>query len=293
MSGLRRRNVSPSEPEEENSTFLEKFRELDAFTKITEEAEAPKTSQGGFCTGIDVFFSKIESIQPFSDYVFRDVAPFAGRNDGLVYDDKDQIRIRRRFGLRVEDASQHGHYFQLSLSHDKRRYRRFFRRRMGLQLSNSRRRCRIRAFQRKSAGKSKVVEDEGIYDRSEYAVSFELWKEILTRVFRDQLLREGHDVQHLELSRTKNKKMMDQGMMHKVVQINLDPSEPQGCRVWGSIELQKIAGTIKISGGGMGGIPGLPGGLDAIMGMFMMPMMGMGAQIQDVRRNLHLHFCND
>jgi hypothetical protein len=81
--------------------------------------------------------------------------------------------------------------------------------------------------------------------------------------------------------------MMDAGMMHKVVQINLDPNEPQGCRVWGSVELQKIAGTIKIQGGGfggMGGIPGLSGGLDAIMGMFMMPMMGMGAQIQDVRR---------
>ena len=80
---------------------------------------------------------------------------------------------------------------------------------------------------------------------------------------------------------------MDQGMMHKVVQINLDPNEPQGCRVWGSVELQKIAGTIKIQAGGfggMGGIPGLSGGLDAIMGMFMMPMMGMGAQIQDVRR---------
>ncbi len=50
MSGLRRRNVAPDEKEEESSTFLEKFRELDAFTKITEEAESPQTSHGGVCT---------------------------------------------------------------------------------------------------------------------------------------------------------------------------------------------------------------------------------------------------
>ena len=50
MSGIRRRNVAADVKEEESSTFLEKFRELDAFTKITEEAEAPKTSHGGVCT---------------------------------------------------------------------------------------------------------------------------------------------------------------------------------------------------------------------------------------------------
>jgi hypothetical protein len=48
-SGLRQRNVQKVEEEPENENFYEKIKKLDAFTKIAEEAEAPKTTQGGIC----------------------------------------------------------------------------------------------------------------------------------------------------------------------------------------------------------------------------------------------------
>lgn len=47
--GVRRRNVPDSNDE---SSVLGQLRRLDAFTKVTEEAEAPKTVQGGVCTAI-------------------------------------------------------------------------------------------------------------------------------------------------------------------------------------------------------------------------------------------------
>ena len=49
--GLRRRNV-PAESSRSEDTVFDQIRRLDAFTKVSEEAEAPKTVQGGFCTAI-------------------------------------------------------------------------------------------------------------------------------------------------------------------------------------------------------------------------------------------------
>ena len=49
--GLRRRNV-PVETNRSDDSVFDQIRRLDAFTKVSEEAEAPKTVQGGFCTAI-------------------------------------------------------------------------------------------------------------------------------------------------------------------------------------------------------------------------------------------------
>jgi len=89
---------------------------------------------------------------------------------------------------------------------------------------------------------------------------------------KEALIREGHNASHLEHSLKRNQKMMDAGMMHKVIEINMGPNEPKSCRFWGSIPLHKVAGTIRITEGKGGAL----GPLGAIMGMFGMGPMGMG-----------------
>ena len=51
MDGLRRRNVAEAE-EEEKLNFYETIKHFDAFTKVAEEAEAPKTATGGFFSAL-------------------------------------------------------------------------------------------------------------------------------------------------------------------------------------------------------------------------------------------------
>ena len=47
--GLRRRVVGETQPKPD---IFESIRSLDAFTKVTEEAEAPKTLTGGFFSAL-------------------------------------------------------------------------------------------------------------------------------------------------------------------------------------------------------------------------------------------------
>ena len=49
--GLRRRNVGEG-GEEESVNFYETIRHFDAFTKVAEEAQAPKTVTGGFFSAL-------------------------------------------------------------------------------------------------------------------------------------------------------------------------------------------------------------------------------------------------
>lgn len=257
MSVLRRRIVASDEKEEESSTFLEKFRELDAFTKITEEAEAPQTSRGGVCTMVTFSIMMLLLLGEMTVWFTTTKIKYEFDVDS-EYESKMHLNMDITFNspchmisADIVDSSGDAWGYSFQLQED--------------------------------AADFELTKEKAL----ERAKLLKMKESMTDPNMRDQLLREGHDVKHLEFSRQKNKKMMDAGMMHKVVQINLDPNEPQGCRVWGSVELQKIAGTIKIQGGGfggMGGIPGLSGGLDAIMGMFMMPMMGMGAQIQDGKK---------
>lgn len=101
---------------------------------------------------------------------------------------------------------------------------------------------------------------------------------------KETLLREGHDASHLELSAAKNKRMMDNGYMHKVVEIKMGADEPKACRFWGSIPLHKVAGKVRITGdkmglGPLGAIMGFLGGMGGMGGMpGMGDMFGMGMQ---------------
>lgn len=250
MSGVRRRNVAVTETS--SSTLYERFRELDAFTKISEEAEAPKTTHGGLCSVITFTVMLILLFGEMTVWFTTTKIKYDFDVD-TDYESKMHLNMDITFNspcmminTDIVDSSGDAWGYNFQIQEDAADFE-------------------------LTADKAKVREK-----------LLEMKAGIADPKMRDALLRDGNDVKHLEFSRLKNQKMMDQGYMHKVVEINLDPSQPQGCRVWGSIQLHKVSGSISITGGGKGlpGIPGIPGfgGLDALMGMFM-PMMG--AQIMD------------
>lgn len=236
MSTVRRRNVALVNEDEIKSDFYSKIRSLDAFTKITEEAETPKTVQGGFCAFVTFMIMLVLFVGEMQLWFFHTKIKYEFDVD-TEYEAKMNLNIDITvntpcFGVGADIIDSSG---------DAWRYN----------------------FQINEEGTDFQLKDKAEDERLKLLQMKEQMSMSNGNGLKEALIREGHNATHLEHSMKANKQMMDSGYMHKVVEIKMGPDEPKACRFWGSIPLHKVAGKVRITAG-KGGL----GPLSAIMGLF-------------------------
>lgn len=212
---VRRRNVQ-SNAENLTDPIIERLRSLDAFTKVAEEAEAPATLHGGICTTLALSIMGILLISEIFLWVFHTNIKYEFDVDDNFKDKLNlnfDITVNSRcsgIGADIIDSSGDAWRYMVQINEQQTEFQ------PSEKIENERKKLlKIKEKHAKDGGLSKA------------------------------LLREGHDVAHLEKAKSANE---FDDHLPKMIQIRVGGDKP-ACRFWGSIPLNKVAGNFHIMSG--------------------------------------------
>merc|ERR1712126_626188 len=212
MSTVRRRKVTSATSDSLGAAF----RHLDAFPKVTTEAEGAQTVHGALCTCVALLLMSLLFISEVALWVTTtnikyefDVDTDFGAKLNLNFDLTVSASCSA-IGADIIDSSGDAWRYMVQVNEEATDF----------QQSDEQRAERQELLKLKSA-----LEHEGGLSKA--------------------LLRSGHNATHLERAMAANVEAA-KVESHKIIHIRQGGDTPSGCRFWGSIPLNKVAGNFHI-----------------------------------------------